>query len=431
MNQLVKDKLSNIAYVQLCNVDKKTIKDEIPIQLCNYMDVYRNSYIDKYNSQQFMYATCSESEYEKFVLKSGQVAITKDSEKANDIGIPAYVDDDLDNVVLGYHLSLITPNKDKLDGKFLRYWLETRQAKKYFENNAMGSGQRLFLTLNSIKDTPLFLPTLNMQKNISSILFNIDKKIELNNKINKELEAMAKTLYDYWFVQFDFPDSNGKPYKSSGGKMVYNKEIKREIPDGWECLELEDIITHSGTGLNPRQNFKLGFGNNYYVTIKNIEQGRIKLDDKCDRIDNEALEIINKRSDLKAGDILFTSIQPVGITYLIQEKPKNWNINESVFVIRPNYKMISSEYLFMLLSSDEMKAFTTNVSAGSIHKGIRHTVLKTFKFPYKNEIIIERFSKILNPILKKLYINEQQNQKLSTLRDWLLPMLMNGQVKIK
>ena len=210
------------------------------------------------------------------------------------------------------------------------------------------------MTKSAYTNLEINLPEITIQNKIANILSSLDSKIELNNKINKELESMAKTLYDYWFVQFDFPDENGKPYKSSGGKMVYSKELKREIPEGWETKKLDDIISKTGTGLNPRDNFKLGFGNNYYVTIKNIEQGKVILDDKCDKVDDEALKIINRRSDLQVGDILFTSIQPVGVTYLIQEQPQNWNINESVFIIRPNYNLVSSDFLFMLLSSDFM-----------------------------------------------------------------------------
>ena len=101
-----------------------------------------------------------------------------------------------------------------------------------------------------------------------------------------------------------------------------------------------------------------------------------------------------------------------------------------MFTIRPNYKKITSEYLFMLLSSVEMKAFTKNSSAGSIHKGIRHTVLKTFKLPYSNPDLIDVFSEVVKPVLKRIDTIDKENQKLAELRDWLLPMLMNGQVEV-
>jgi len=231
-------------------------------------------------------------------------------------------------------------------------------------------------------------------------------------------------------VQFDFPNEKGKPYKTSGGKMVWNAELKREIPERWRCCELSKIISRISTGLNPRKNFVLGNGSNYYVTIRNIDNGKIFLDDKCDKIDDEALIKINKRSDLKVGDILFTSIEPVGITYLIQEKPENWNINESVFTLRPNYNLVTSEYAYLMLSAKEIKAFTKNVSAGSIHKGVRIGVLNTFKVAYGNSNIVQDFSIIIEQILKRINILNNENQKLSELRDWLLPMLMNGQVRV-
>lgn len=333
-----------------------------------------------------------------------------------------------ENVMLGKSAAYLNFNSNI--NQFYYYYFQLKGVQEYFYNVATGSTIKN-LSLKSIQDFEVPVPEESDRNGIVRILKSLDAKIELNNKINRELEAMAKTLYDYWFVQFDFPNANGKPYKSSGGKMVYNAELKREIPERWEAGTLNDAISKTGTGLNPRDNFVLGEGDNYYVTIKSIEQGRVVLDDKCDKISDETLEIINKRSDLQIGDILFTSIEPVGLTYLIQEIPKNWNINESVFTIRPNYKKVTSEFLFMFLSGDYIKAYTKNVAAGSIHKGVRHSTLKECKFiiPAKNTIM--DFTQLIKPILKKLDLLQKQNQHLTALRDWLLPMLMNGQVTVK
>jgi type I restriction enzyme S subunit len=319
---------------------------------------------------------------------------------------------------------------NSINSKYLLFWMQSKFFKNQINNNNIGAVQKA-LTIDFLKKFEIKVPPLDTQKKIVHVLSALDSKIELNNRINAELEVMAKTLYDYWFVQFDFPDKNGKPYKASGGKMVWNEELKREIPEGWESLTLGEVVASTGTGLNPRDNFVLGEGNNFYVTIKNIEQGRVILDNKCDKISDHSLEIINRRSDLKVGDILFTSIEPVGITYLILEKPKNWNINESVFTIRPNYKKVTSEFLYMFLSGDYIKSYTKNVSAGSIHKGIRHSLLKDCKFILPERKIIEEFSFKVVPILKKHDLIQKENQKLTELRDWLLPMLMNGQVKVK
>lgn len=325
-------------------------------------------------------------------------------------------------------LGLITAIGE-VDKTFLYYLFKTKLVRSQLSGSASGTKVK-HTSPERIYDLSVYLPRLNEQKKIAAVLSSIDQKIEINNRINAELEAMAKTLYDYWFVQFDFPDENGKPYKSSGGKMVYSKELKRDIPAGWNVIELKDIISYSGTGLNPRDNFKLGEGSNYYITIKDIEQGCIKFTKKCARISDKTLEVIDRRSNLQKGDILFTSIQPVGITYLIQEKPSNWNINESVFTVRANYDRVTSEYLFMLLSASELKSFTANSSTGSIHKGIRHGVLKTYKFPCASLMRIKRFTEIVKPIIESQHKVQLENQRLAALRDWLLPMLMNGQVRV-
>jgi len=318
---------------------------------------------------------------------------------------------------------------ENLDPHFVSYYINS-VTHSHVKSQLVGAIQKHF-NIGSAKELAFPNLTKKRQSEISSVLKILDAKIELNNCINAELEAMAKTLYDYWFVQFDFPDANGKPYKTSGGKMVYNPTLKREIPEGWSSKRLDDVISRSGTGLNPRDNFTLGDGDNYYITIKDIEQGRIVFSEKSDRINDEAMNIINKRSDLKAGDVLFTSIEPVGVTYLLHETPTNWNINESVFTIRANKAITTPEFLFKLLSSEHLKVFCKNSSTGSIHKGIRHTVLKSFPFAYAGLELIKQFTKITQPILQKQELVNKENQQLIQLRDWLLPMLMNGQVTIK
>ena len=285
------------------------------------------------------------------------------------------------------------------------------------------------LSVNTLSKIELKLPDKKTQDSIFSLLSALDKKIALNEQINARLEEMAKTLYDYWFVQFDFPDANGKPYKSSGGEMVFDETLKREIPKGWEVKSLGEVITHSTTGLNPRDNFSLGNGENFYVTIKNIKDNEIKFH-TCAKITDEALNVINKRSKLDKGDILFTSIEPIGSTYLLHEKPKNWDINESVFSIRSKSDFITPYFLFMLLSSDEIKSFTRQVSTGSVHKGIRHESLKRFTFAYSGIDLIKNFTNLISPMQQNIFFLQKQNHHLTQLRDFLLPMLMNGQVSV-
>jgi len=376
------------------------------------------------------YMDSSTEEQKKYSILDGDIFLTRTSETIDELGISCVAIKDYPKATFSGFLKRLRPlQKNKTYAKYMAFYLRSKLFRKTMTNNAVLT-LRASLNEQIFSYLDLILIDYDEQVKAGDFLYLIQAKMELNNKINTKLISMTKTIYDYWFVQFDFPDVGGIPYKSSGGKMVWNEKLKREIPEGWKILELNDIISRSGTGLNPRNNFKLGSGDKYYVTIKNIEQNIVILDDKCDKIDASAFEIIDKRSDLQVGDILFTSIQPVGVTYLIQEKPKNWNINESVFTLRPDYSKVSFEYLFLLLSGDEIKLFTENSSAGSVHKGIRHSVLKTFRLAYKDKNIIDDFSKIINPLLKKLDTINKENQQLSEFRDFLLPMLMNGQVTV-
>ena len=240
--QMEKYKLGDIATVEISGVDKKMKDGEKEIRLCNFVDVYYNWAITTARYDSFMFASANPNEISKFQLKKGQVALTKDSETRDDIGIPTYIADDFDDVILGYHCALITPNKAILDGRYLNALLHTDYAKKYFACNASGSGQRYALSVEALNSFPVPIIPLSEQERIGEIFSTLDKKIELNRQINQNLEAMAKQLYDYWFVQFDFPDEKGKPYKSSGGKMVWNETLKREIPKDWDVRTIKDFM---------------------------------------------------------------------------------------------------------------------------------------------------------------------------------------------
>jgi len=388
-----------------------------------------------------------EKKLKRFEVKENDILLTG----AGTLGELFVVPPNAPKGVINQALLRIRLNKEVVNQNFFCYYF------KYYVKSIISNinGDSVIPNLPPlpiIKSTVIDIPDISYQQKIAAVLTALDAKIELNARINAELESMAKTLYDYWFVQFEFPTPSAPPdgrgtspkfdgtsvefgggrrgYKSAGGKMVWNEELKREIPLGWEVYELSKIVSRIATGLNPRKNFVFGNGNNYYVTIKNIDYGKVILDDRCDKVDDEALQIIDRRSDLQIGDILFTSIEPVGKTYLLQEKPRNWNINESVFTIRPNYELVTSEYLYSLLSSDMIKSFTNQSSAGSTFKGIRIGVLNTFLSAYPDKKLISDFSEIVKPILKKIDMLQKESQTLTELRDWLLPMLMNGQVRV-
>ena len=404
MNNWVETTLSQVSEVKLCNVDKKTNKDEIEVRLCNYMDVYKNPFINSNKAKTFMIATCNKSELANFKIQEGQVAITKDSEKRDDIGISTYMAESFDDVVLGYHTALITPEKGTLSGKYLNYWFNTKFVKVYFENNAGGSGQRCTLPIDIIKSIPLKLPPINLQEKIASIFYNIDSKIELNNNINAELENMAKTIYDYWFVQFDFPDKNGKPYKSSGGKMEWNEELKREIPEGWIVNEIGNICKlYQPKTISEKDLIEDG---KYIVFGANGEIG------KYDQFNHEFSEIIVTCRGNSCGNISRT-------------RPFSW-ITGNAMVVKSNSNSISTEYIYQTLLNTNI----TSVISGSAQPQITRTNLAPIPFLAPSEAILNNFNLIVEPMVRKRLNNIEENQQLASLRNWLLPMLMNGQVKV-
>lgn len=327
-----------------------------------------------------------------------------------------------------YQRTYVITAKDGYDIDYIKYSIEL--SLKHLKNVAQGS-QTKFLTMQLLDSFHVADVPLEIQHNAIGAIREIDKKISLNTRVCAELESMAKTLYDYWFVQFDFPDTDGRPYRTSGGAMVWSDELKREVPEGWGGVKLEKMISSINTGLNPRQNFILGNGDIKYITVKNLTtSGTLDLSD-CDTVDETAREIIHARSDVSVGDILFASIAPLGRCYLIQQEPQAWDINESVFSIRPNYDVVTSVFLYMYFMGDIFIKGATSSSAGSIFKGIRiNTLLDMYAvLPPKN--IICAFSDNIEKIFQLHHSIDAENHELSALRDWLLPMLMNGQARVE
>lgn len=192
--ELKKYKLADIAKIEISGVDKKTIEGETPVRLCNFVDVYYNWAITKEKAKSFMAASVKQTEINKCSIGKGMVAITKDSETRDDIGVATYIADDFENVVLGYHCALITPNPAVVDGKYLNAFMHTRYIQKYFENNASGSGQRYTLSNDTIGNIPVLLPSVEEQHTIGKVLANIDRKIELNKQINDNLPTLDRSL---------------------------------------------------------------------------------------------------------------------------------------------------------------------------------------------------------------------------------------------
>lgn len=319
---------------------------------------------------------------------------------------------------------------ENINPHYLSHYLKLAHVKKQINSSAVGSTMAS-LNVDILKDIMVILPDIFEQNQIESILSVLEEKIEINSQICVELEAMAKTLYDYWFVQFDFPDENGRPYRTSGGEMVWNAKLKQRIPKGWNVGPLSCAISSINTGLNPRDNFKLGNGKVQYITVKNITTSGTLDFTSCDTVDEQAQKVIHARSDISAGDILFASIAPLGRCYLIQETPTDWDINESVFSIRCNNDVVTSEFLYMYFMGDMFIKSATSSSTGSIFKGIRINTLLDLNAILPSKNIVDLFSKQVQKLLALKEQKVKENLEIVKLRDWLLPMLMNGQTRVE
>ena len=428
MMSLNKYKLADIAKIEISGVDKKTIEGEIPVRLCNFVDVYYNWAITKEKAKSFMVASAKQTEIDKCSIGKGMVAITKDSETRDDIGVATYIADDFKNVVLGYHCALITPNPAIVDGKYLNAFMHTRYIQKYFENNASGSGQRYTLSNDTIGNIPVLLPSIDEQHTIGKVLADIDRKIELNKRINDNLEAMAKQLYDYWFVQFDFLNEEGKPYKSSGGAMVWNEKLKREIPKGWHVLSVNDIAANV-RGVSYTKDDLVNSNNGVLVLRgNNIQDNHIIYDSNVAYIPKS---FISKEQHIKPLDIIMTmssgSKEHIGKSAMFQFASGD---TFGAFLTKFTAKEHCAYLLFNLFNSQYFKAKIKSIACGT---GINNLTNQTFDEIYivmpQDEILLE-FDKRQSQIFAEIGLIEKSNVELTKQRDELIPLLMNGQASV-
>ena len=310
---------------------------------------------------------------------------------------------------------LVVRANEDIDSKFLYYVLSDNNFFNYDTVTSKGTKMPRGTQTAIMK---YLVPDINIgkQRKIANILSTYDNLIENNNKRIKLLEQMTESLYKEWFVRFRF----------LGYEDV---EFIDGFPKDWEKVKLDDVLNKIATGLNPRKNFVLGEGENFYVTIKNMADNTVYLDDRCDKVNDDAIIKINKRSDLKIGDLLFSGIGTIGRVCLIDISTNNWNISESVFTMRAN-KKISSEFLYMLLLSQDVQNYCQSKANGSAQKGIRMGDLRKYTFLLPTKNVINDFTNQISPILRNVSLLRNENKNLIQQRDMLLPRLMSGKLEV-
>ena len=307
-------------------------------------------------------------------------------------------------------------DEEKVSSEYVYYFLKTQ-----YENlGGLSSGIRKNLNTNDIKNFVVRLPeNLKTQQSIAAVLSALDKKISLNKQINVRLEEMAKTLYDYWFVQFDFLDANGKSYKSSGGEMVFDETLKREIPKGWEVKSLWKIAKYfNGLAL---QKYRPENELDDFLPVIKIREMNEGVSSNTER----AKTNIPKEAIIDDGDILFSWSATLEIKIWSQGKGA---LNQHIF------KVTSSEYpkyFFYFELLNYLKHFKMIADLRKTTMGhITQDHLKQAYICIPSQPLLEKLEKIVTPIFQKILITQKQNHQLTQLRDFLLPMLMNGQVSV-
>lgn len=353
---------------------------------------------------------------EEYNLNEGDLIIPLTEQVVGLLGNSAFVPNFSDiKFVLNQRVGKVQEKYEKIDKIFLKYLLSTTTVRTQMEYRASGTKQRN-ISPKDIYDIEVYIPELVIQKYIGRILYNLDKKIQINNQINQELEAMAKTLYDYWFVQFDFPDQNGKPYKSSGGKMIYNSELKREIPEGWGVEKLEKIANIT-MGQSPK-------GTSY----NEVGEGMLFFQGSTDfgwRFPVARQYTTEPSRIAEEDDILLSVRAPVGTLNIADTR---CCIGRGLAAI--NSKVGANSYIFNVMQ-DFKKLFDMINSVGTTFGSITKDDLYSLQLVYPPTELLMEFDQLVKSFDREIKNRSRQNQELNQLRDWLLPMLMNGQVKVE
>lgn len=330
-----------------------------------------------------------------------------------------------DEIGFGSTEFIVLRAKENIDERFLYYLSISPEFRKQAISLMEGTSGRKRVNENALKISDFLIPDFEEQRKIANILSAIDDKIQINNQINQELEAMAKTLYDYWFVQFDFPDQNGNPYKSSGGKMVYHQDLKREIPEGWGVEALKDFESKIITGKTPSRANSDNFGGEIpFITIGDI-RGNTFIYSTSETLTDLGASV-QQNKYLPQGSLCVSCIATVGeIGFTTEPSHTNQQINSIVFEDETN------RYHLYFALKNYFENANASAKTGNTFANMNKEDFSGIKIIFPNKEIKNNFHKIIEPYFSQIKCLQGQNQELTQLRDWLLPMLMNGQVKVE
>lgn len=398
--------LKGVSQIIVSNVDKKSVDGEKSVLLCNYMDVYQNDYIHK--ELEFMSATASEAEIEKFLLKKGDVIITKDSETKDDIAKSAVVVEDFGNILCGYHLALLRPDHQLVDGNYLSKTIQLGEVKKQLTNKANGT-TRFGLNVGTIEELQLPLPPLPEQQKIAAILSTVDEKIEVIEGRIAQTQALKKGLMQ-------------KLLTEGIGHSRFKDSALGRIPESWEVVKLGDLVDKIvGGGTPSRENENYWTNEIPWATVKDLK-GSI-LHDTKEYISKSGLKG-SASNFIAPGTLIIATRMALGKAVFFT---KGVAINQDLKAIYPKLTLNSQFLFYWLMANAEL---IKSMGSGSTVKGIRLEVLRSLDFKLPSVVEQQEISKILCVIDEKLEILESKKQHFQDLKKGLMQQLLTGRVRV-
>ena len=369
----------------------------------------------------------SAPDIEKYLLQEGDIVFAR---TGNSTGKSYYHEEKNGKLAFAGFLIKYSLDKTKVNPKYVKFFTITNEYKNWVKNLSVGS-TRGNINAQTFGDCPISVPERKQQELLVRTLSLIIDKIELNNRINAELEAMAKTLYDYWFVQFDFPTPSpsgragvGLPYKTSGGKMVWNVELNREVPEGWEVKKIGKILKTSLGGTPSTkvkeywENGKISWLNSGEIANFPIIDSELKITEAA--IKNSATNLLPK------GSVMLSITRHLRPSILGIDACAN----QSVLGILENGD-IKCYFLYPYLQNEIPRLMEMRSGAQQPHINKEIVDMSLILIPNNQTDILKKYNAVVGHFYDSIINKAFQNQKLTELRDWLLPMLMNGQVKVK
>ena len=383
---------------------------------CGNFDYQNNCFKENKSKDNLYYVGDFKPE---FLMEEGDIITPLTEQAIGLLGSTAIIPES-GKYIQSQDVAKIICKEELLDKDFAFYLISSTLVKQQLSAAAQQTKIR-HTSPDKIRDCTVWIPELAEQKRIGKLLRSLDRKIELNRAINQNLEAMAKQLYDYWFVQFDFPNKDGKPYKSSGGEMVWNEKLKRMIPKEWTNANIYQLASISKETVNPQAQPNELF--KHYSLPEYDKTGTYA--------EEYGIDIQSAKFIVTNNCILVSKLNPWTSRVICGNRGSN-QICSTEFVVWNPASLKTKGFLFMLAKSAKFIEYCTQGATGTSHshRRINPELMMKFDFPYNSEIAI-KFSLLIENIIVHLHNNIAQLKVLTEQRDELLPLLMNGQITIE